>query len=476
MSKVALIGIDGLDPYLLGKWRDSLPNMSALYNDVNDIIVESTFPPDSICAWASIYTGENPAEHGLIESIDYLSSRKSQNNENRSALFQGKTFWDIAGRNGKTVCIINPFIAYPAWKVNGIMISGPVFEGGVTSVYPFNILDGYDFPPLGGMVDFPEEKDLGDFISNARELTEKLAEVSLQMYRDYDSDIYFLTFLTLDRIKHFIWRFTDQNDIYYPGENPYENVIKDFYVLFDKIIGDFMESMSDDTSLMVISDHGHRRRCQQCLNLNEILRQKGYLKTTGNGASGAVKKLIEKTKVFAVGSLSRFGLQDWIYKIAKFVPNHKALKKSTYLIDREASSVILSDLCGTNPYGGFDIKSASKDEYEVLREKIIRDLLDINKTYSKDIVKWVKKRELVYHGKFEERLPNVMFELHEDYGVGMDLFSSIITENYTHRKISGGHKREAVLLLDSNKGQIRSMKRPETVVGIKDYILEILND
>lgn len=190
MSKIALIGIDGLDPYLLNKWRDSLPNISELYNDINDIILESTFPPDSICAWASIYTGENPAEHGLVESIDYLSGKKL-NKDKRSTYFQGKTFWDIAGKRGKSVCIINPFLAYPAWQVNGIMVSGPVFEGGETQVYPDNILHDYDFPPLGGMVDFPEEKALGDFISQARDLTERLADVSLKIYEDHNSDLFF---------------------------------------------------------------------------------------------------------------------------------------------------------------------------------------------------------------------------------------------------------------------------------------------
>ena len=58
----------------------------------------------------------------------------------------------------------------------------------------------------------------------------------------------------------------------------------------------------------------------------------------------------------------------------------------------------------------------------------------------------------------------------------MDLFTSPITENYTHKKISGGHKREAVLLTDRINGKIKSKKRPDTVVGIKNYILEILND
>ncbi len=472
MSKVVIIGIDGLDPLLIDQWKDFLPNFRGLYENVSEITVDSTFPPDSICAWASIFTGENPAEHGLIENIDYLS-KKASDNQDKSAHIKGKTFWDIAGDKGKTVCVINPFIAYPSWDVNGTMISGPVFEGGETSTFPESIISEYNLPPLGGMVDFPEEKTLGKFMNSAKELTVNLADVSLEIYKDKNPDLFFLTFLTLDRVKHFFWRFTDKNDIYYPGNNSYENVIKDFYIIFDEIVGSFLRSMGDDSALMVISDHGHRRRCSYNLNLNEILRKKGYLATTVSGPSGMVKKLIEKAKVITLTSLSNWGLQDWIYKIAKFIPNRKALKKSTYLIDQEGSSVSLSGVCGTNPYGGLDIR-ATDDEYESLRDSVIKELLNINNVLGRNVIKWVKKRELIYNGRHEKRLPDILFELDEEYGIGMDLYTKPVTRNYTHKKISGGHKREAALLISGN-ADTSNIRRPDSIIGLTDYILKLIS-
>lgn len=451
-----------------------LPNFSSSYNEISEIMTDSTFPPDSICAWTSIYTGENPAEHGLIESIDYLSSKKSQSHEDKSANFRGKTFWDIVGSSGKSVCVINPFIAYPAWKVNGTMVSGPVFEGGSISAYPESLLAEYKFPSLGGIVDFPDEKELGEFLNRTKDITEQLADVSLKIYKDRKPDLFFLTFLTLDRIKHFFWKFTDKEDSYYPGENPFQYVIKDFYLLFDKILGKFKETLDKDTALLIISDHGHRRRSSKCLNLNEILREKGYLITSGNGAKGALKKLIEKTKVFTIAAMSKHGLQDWIYKVAKFVPYRKALKKSTYLIDKENSSVTLSNLCGTNPYGGFDIKGKTTEEYEKIREGVINELLTLNDAFGETIIKWAKKRELIYTGKHEKRLPDIFFELNEEYGVGLDLFAQPITPNYTHGKISGGHKREAVLLVYRNDDKIKNIIPPKSIIGLKDYILKIV--
>ena len=475
MSKIVVIGIDGLDPFLLRKWTGILPNFRNLYNDVSEITIESTFPPDSICAWASIYTGENPAEHGFIESIDYVSVKKSEKREDRAIYFEGRTFWDIAGNKGKSVCVINPFIAYPAWKVNGVMISGPVFEGGNISAYPEGILTEYNFPPLGGVVEFPDKKELNEFLNHTRDKTEQLADVSLKVYKDYKPDLFFVTFLTLDRIKHFFWRFTDEEDTCYPGENLFKGVIKDFYKIFDRIIGQFMNSLPEDTTLLVISDHGHRRRCTKLLNLNDVLREKGYIATYDRELKGILNKLIEKTKVFTIATMSQCGLQDWIYKIAKFIPNRKALKKSTYLIDRKNSVVAVSNLFTANSYGGIDIKTTTNEEYEKLRDNVINELMNLNKTFGKNIIKWAKKREELYRGKYEKRLPDILFELDEEYGVGMNLFTLPITPSYTHKKISGGHKSEAVLLVYSNNEHVKNMKRPASIINIADYILKIID-
>jgi predicted AlkP superfamily phosphohydrolase/phosphomutase len=58
MSKIVIIGIDGLDPFLLDTWKDALPSFRDLLAESDKNMIESTTPPDSICAWASIFTGD----------------------------------------------------------------------------------------------------------------------------------------------------------------------------------------------------------------------------------------------------------------------------------------------------------------------------------------------------------------------------------------------------------------------------------
>lgn len=54
---------------------------------------------------------------------------------------------------GKKVFIFNPFMAYPAWNVNGLMICGPVFEGGDVSTNRPDLVD------MKTMQDIEEDKE-----------------------------------------------------------------------------------------------------------------------------------------------------------------------------------------------------------------------------------------------------------------------------------------------------------------------------
>lgn len=122
-----IIGIDSLDPYLLLKFSDSLPNFKRLINESPTFKIKSIFPPDTIPAWISIYTGLNPAKHGIIHTFDLFESDwKGIANLNVEA-FKGKTFWDIISNSGKKICVLFPQCAFPPWKVNGIMVSRPLY-------------------------------------------------------------------------------------------------------------------------------------------------------------------------------------------------------------------------------------------------------------------------------------------------------------------------------------------------------------
>lgn len=453
MSKVVILGIDALDAALLKRWRSDLPHFSRIMEEGYFAPLESTMPPDSIPAWVTIYTGMQPWEHGVVDSMDYLDIKHGAQAVD-TGIFRGKTFWDKAGEAGRRVCVINPLLAYPVWPVNGIMVNGPVFITGEAQAFPEDLTRSITLPELGGMVDFPDRKALGRFLERTEQVTLDQAEFGLDLLAREEWDVFFLCLLTLDRVMHFLWRYTDPEDPTYPGKNPFENSVKDFFILLDTIVGKFMGRLSPDQKLLIVSDHGHSRRPTKALYINEMLRREGLLKTPQGKVPGmSPVALLEKTKTAFLRMMHRLDLEDWVYKIAAVIPKEKrkSLKSSSYAVAREESLAWLSDTGGGTSFGGIEIngarcKAQGKD-YETLRERLIELLAPLANQQGERIVEFARKREDVFTGRNVDKYPDVVFELREDYGVDRTLFSGLWGKSSTHRKVSGGHSKFGTLML-----------------------------
>ncbi len=443
-NKIIVLGIDGMDFEYASTLLDDMPTLSSLSEKGLFKAFKSVFPPDSIPAWITCYTGKDPSEHGVLESVDYLAKGGSRLKVNTS-VFQGKTFWDILGKHENQVCVINPFMAYPVWPVNGVMVNGPVFIDGNIQVSDPEWVEGIQVPgSLGGIVDFPSKKTMESFIEKTFSDTSEQAEFGLSVLKKNSPDFFFQTFLTMDRIQHFLWRYCDKNDPTYPGPNPFENSIKQFYIYIDNIIGKYLEALNPNDQIIIISDHGHGMRCTHCFNINEFLRQHGYLHSIADGRLISPQLIIEKLKNRVLNFMNQNDLEDYISVVAKFIPNAKKLKKGKHITQKRRNIAYGSDFAGTNPFGGLCINKELAKDYHQTRADLI-NLLSLVKENGDPIFKWIKTREEIFRGAYIDRLPDILFCLDEKYGVNWNLHTKIITTNPTHKKISGGHKEAGAL-------------------------------
>jgi predicted AlkP superfamily phosphohydrolase/phosphomutase len=334
------------------------------------------------------------------------------------------------------------------------MVNGPVFITGEAQAYPEEIARDTTLPELGGMVDFPGRKDLGSFLERTVKVTSDQAEFGLALMAREEWDVFFLCLLTLDRVMHFLWRYTDREDPTYPGSNPFENSVRDFFVLLDSIVGKYMERLSSDQRLLIVSDHGHSRRPTEALYINELLRREGLLKTPQGRVPGVSPvALVEKTKTAFLRMMHRLDLEDWVYKIASIIPKErrKSLKSSSYAVVREESLAWLSDTGGGTSFGGVEVNRALcnvlDQDYEALRERLIGLLTPLTDCEGESVVRFAGRREDIFKGRNVQKYPDVVFELREDYGVDRTLFSGLLGKSSTHRKVSGGHSKFGTLML-----------------------------
>ncbi|MFZ1947407.1 MAG: alkaline phosphatase family protein [bacterium] len=472
MARIVVVGIDALDAALLERWKADLPNFSRIMDRGYYAPLESTTPPDSIPAWVTIYTGMQPWEHGILDSMDYLDIRGGRRALDTGFMI-GKTFWDRASQRGKRVCVVNPLLAYPVWPVNGIMVNGPVFVSGEAQAYPPEVLGKFKVPELGGMADFPGRKDLAGFLRRTEEVTRDLARYGLELFSLEAWDVFFICFLTLDRVMHFVWRYTDPEDPTYPGRNPLEDSIKRFFLVFDSVVGDYINRLAGDQALLVVSDHGHGMRPPRALFVNEILRREGLIEAAKSRLPLVnTVALTERAKSTFLRTMQRLDLEDMVYRIAALIPKErrKSLKTSAYAITRGASTAWVSDIGGGTSFSGIEInrEALGGTSYEDLRQRLIAILSAVTDRRGKPIVRWARRREEAFTGPNAAKYPDVVFELTPGYGVDRTLFCGLTGTNSTHKKISGGHSQFGTLLL--HNAAYRPASKGFHITGVYDLI------
>lgn len=461
MTRLVIVGIDGMDPRIVDQYIDELPNFRAIRARGYGGDLLSVFPADSIPAWITIFTGIPPVEHGILDAVDYYK-KDHKDFAIDTSVFRGRTFWDVASDAGLRVGVVNPFMAYPPWPVNGVMASGPVF---VTQdrerVEPPELGAQVPLPSMGGIVDLPTKANLGAFGAATREYTLAQHAYALELLRNHGPwDLFFTTYLTLDRIEHFFWRYHDPQDPTYPGPTEHQPVIADFYRLFDRILGETMQAAGPDAEIMVLSDHGHGRRCTKVVNVNEALRRAGWLQARSGGRNPLhPRRMLQKLKTTGMATLDRLDLTDVTYRVAKLVPRARELKKSSFLVDNSTNPVYTPHFAGTSSYGGValnqELLRAKGQDYDQVRGQVIAHLREVvDPRTGKPVFRWIQPREQALgSGGASDRYPDILFLLDSEYGVSWDVFGEVVATNTTHRKISGGHRAAGILFssLDPSK-------------------------
>ena len=206
--------------------------------------------------------------------------------------------------------------------------------------------------------------------------------------------------------------------------------------------------IDDDVTIILLSDHGHGARPVKAVNVNEILREAGYLKVK------SIKRepyllLLGKIKRMAVRFISRFGLAKWAGKIMRNFPAVVQVFTRPALINWDESVAYATDMSGIKAYtyGGIVInreRIPNQDEYEAIRSGIIAAIRE--KCPSEDgqsLLKFIARREDIYTGPFLDRYPDIVMEFKYGYGVGWATGVPLVTQADSYNLVPGSHRGES---------------------------------
>jgi predicted AlkP superfamily phosphohydrolase/phosphomutase len=278
--KLLIIGLDCAAPQLaFDRFADSMPYLTGLRRQGAFGLLESVIPPITVPAWACMMTGVNPGTLGIYgfrnrtdysyEGLSIVSSRD---------LVQ-PTIWDYLSAAGKRCVVIGVPPLYPPKPLNGYAVSCLLTSGTETTfTYP---------PELKAEI----QQLVGDYLFDVRGfrtedkkcLLEQIYQLSAQRFQlaahllqTKPWDLFAFVDMGPDRLHHGFWKYGDPQHIGYEPGNPFESAMRDYYHFLDEQIGQLMELVSDDTQVLIVSDHG-AKRMDGGIGLNEWLIREGYL-------------------------------------------------------------------------------------------------------------------------------------------------------------------------------------------------------
>ena len=483
MTRVVMIGIDGLDADLLRVYGPSLPHLRKLMLESPFLELTSCFPPETAPAWASLYTGLHPSDHGIVSSNIQVQPEVRQ--EALEALRE-ETFWEQASRVGKRVCVVNPLLCYPASSVNGVMLSLPPTYSKYKKeceldITPEDIKLDAPFPAVSSLQVQPAMRHMIAWCQALHEMTKQQAESGLELFRRERWDLFYQQFDTLECIQHVLWQYSDPGDVAYPGRNKHAGRILDFYRLFDTIIGHFRALLEADDVLLVVSAHGHGRRCFYRLNLNEWLHQQNLLVTRPRSIRLLHRHYIaDWSRYHARELLARWPEASAVTQLQSSLGGYRR-HYSTHLIDQAQTVAQVVALVDNSPYGGLVLnregieregntcKGVSAMLVQRLRQLRVR---------GRPVVHWVELREDICQGKYSEYYPDICFELQNEYAIGSAVHVPLLANASIHSAslMAGEHRMHGVCLMSQVPpfmGVQENIKEP-SVMDIAPTVLQLL--
>lgn len=278
--RLLAIGLDCMEPSLVfDRWRDDLPNLSRLMAAGSYGRLESSIPAITVPAWSCMMSGRDPGELGI-----YGFRNRRDRGYQSMAIADGRAvkvprLWDFLGDAGWSVAVIGVPGTSPPYPVNGTMVScflTPNLDAPYTHP-PELAQDIAEWLP-NFMLDVPEFRsdDKPRILQDIYALCDRSFVLANKLLERDSPDFLMLVDMGVDRIHHSFWKPMDPRHPQHEPHSPFANAIHDYYCHVDRRVGELLARCSDETAVLVVSDHG-ARPLMGGFCLNEWLRREGYL-------------------------------------------------------------------------------------------------------------------------------------------------------------------------------------------------------
>lgn len=288
-----LIAVDGMSwtAILPMARRGELPNISRLMDEGSYGVLHSlrTYRKKvdkwgywSPVVWTSVATGVRPRRHGITDFV--LEGGPARGGIAASTQRTAPAFWNLLSAFGKKVAVVGWWATWPAEPISGYMVSSHVgIRGWRTDergreglTYPEELADQLEL--RGGDPESIKEwasRELFPFEVYPVLPGDKLETAYAALWQDrlyFEStrtliktreplDLYAVYFEGIDVLSHYLWgAYQDPGrpaPVSLPqGFRDHARVVPAYYRVIDSYLGDLLETLPEETTVLIVSDHG----------------------------------------------------------------------------------------------------------------------------------------------------------------------------------------------------------------------------
>ncbi len=460
-SRVALIGIDGGNWHVL-HWlinEGYMPNLKEITTRGASGILISLIPPVTAPAWLSIATGLTPGETGVIDFFKVIDTSSYSLELISAKDYKGRSIWDYASLIGYNVAVLDYPLLYPAYQVNGVMISS---WGGKVTTYPEDYIN--TIRELVGeyniIVNYHNIKynNLDLFLEHIEKAANVKLRVSIHTLSLAKWDLFVDVISFTDWLQHRMWHVIDSN---HPLHRRVSNIgyyrrrFAELWSILDEYIGKIRDNFD---FVIIVSDHGFGPHWG-VLNIVKLFEAKGLIK---------IRRLSSKERLLAriIDIVRHTKLRNIIPRrvravVRKMYKQHTGI--SEYL-DIDASLVIIPEF--TIPFGGVFVNSKFSDKRDDIIKKIVDTFRWIEESTNGNvrIRYWLK--EEIYDGPCVEKLPDIILAVNDWKGVVVkSLEGPIYKDDVYSPRHTGSHRREGIIIVDGTRVKKKDIKAHVTDVA-----------
>jgi predicted AlkP superfamily phosphohydrolase/phosphomutase len=281
MPRVAVIGWDCVPPALaFERWRNEMPHFAGLMAAGVWGELRSCDPPITVPAWAVMFTGKDPGELGLYGFRNRTDHSYAPYAIANSTCVREPAVWEVLARHGRRVIVLGVPPSYPPPAVEGYAVSCFLTPSRAERFTHPQALADEVHQVAGGYV-----FDVDDFrgaprdalLSRIAEKTRKHFRVAKHLLRSKPWDFFMMVEMGPDRLHHAFWRYMDPAHPAYEPDGPFERAARQYYRDLDAELGEILEIVGDDTTVLVVSDHG-AKKIEGTVRFNEWLIGKRHLR------------------------------------------------------------------------------------------------------------------------------------------------------------------------------------------------------